>query len=429
MRRIKKWATNICLLILTCIVSFLISEFILRLKEYKKPPNFSLAYRYYFKPDSELGYDIQENFPKTKAHIEGNYFYEFWSNELGCFDTPYKEQVDYILLLGDSFTHLFAPFKDKWGTIAQNILDFRVLQCGVVGYGTKQEFLKAKKIISKIKRPPKLIIIGYHINDFTEDYLFPSTTVVKGFTVATFKISDIKSGVVTRKDILTLEKEVGEYEKSQNNNDSFLTVVKSWFLKNSILCNKVKEIIRNIFHILLYRPKQEATRPVLPPPIPPGYWFFGFLSLPENEYPWLKKGWGIHFANFRAFKRLADNLGTNLLVVIIPAKHQIYFPQQLKDNGIDLDTPIRKLCKFFEREKIAYIDLQPLFKRYAKHDSHNSLDPEKDLYWRIDGHWNKKGSHLAGLLVSDYIVENNLIPVQNKDKKLREIKEQLKEFE
>ena len=56
---------------------------------------------------------------------------------------------DYILLVGDSFTHSYAPFPDKWGTRIEKLLHYRVLKCGVTGYGTKQEWLKAAEIISK----------------------------------------------------------------------------------------------------------------------------------------------------------------------------------------------------------------------------------------------------------------------------------------
>jgi len=67
----------------------------------------------------------------------------------------------------------------------------------------------------------------------------------------------------------------------------------------------------------------------------------------------------------------------------------------------------------------AYADLRP--KRW--------LDPEKDLYWRLDGHWNSKGNRLAGFLVSEYILKNNLINVPDKDRKLTEIQEKLKAFQ
>ena len=144
---LKPWLLNISLFIVSSIISVFMLEGILRIIEYKEPPSSSVEYRHYFRQDSEAGYDIQENFLKTAARIENNYYYQYWSNELGCFDNPYQGEKDYVLLLGDSFAHMFAPYEDKWGTVLEKQLETRVLKCGVVGYGTRQEYIKAKKII------------------------------------------------------------------------------------------------------------------------------------------------------------------------------------------------------------------------------------------------------------------------------------------
>ena len=109
--------------------------------------------------------------------------YDIWSNELGCFDEPYRGEKDVILLVGDSFTHSYAPFADKWGTRLEKLLHYRVLKCGVNGYGTRQELLKAQEIIARIHRSPRLIIVGYFWNDLLDDSAFPSLTAVDGYLV------------------------------------------------------------------------------------------------------------------------------------------------------------------------------------------------------------------------------------------------------
>jgi hypothetical protein len=38
---------------------------------------------------------------------------DIWSNELGCFDGPYRGENDLILLVGDSSTHSYAGWKGK----------------------------------------------------------------------------------------------------------------------------------------------------------------------------------------------------------------------------------------------------------------------------------------------------------------------------
>ena len=129
------------------------------------------------------GFDIKPNVKGIPLSVDNRVEYRIWSNELGCFDEPYHGEKNYILLVGDSFTHAYAPFPDKWGTRIEKLLHYRVLKGGVTGYGTYQELLKAKEIIAKVKNRPQLIIVGYFWNDLSDDYSFPDLTVVDGFLV------------------------------------------------------------------------------------------------------------------------------------------------------------------------------------------------------------------------------------------------------
>jgi len=70
--------------------------------------------RFYFVADPETGYDITPNAP-VRTHAFEDAAYPLWSNELGCFDRPYEGERDYVLLVGDSYSHHFAPFERKWG--------------------------------------------------------------------------------------------------------------------------------------------------------------------------------------------------------------------------------------------------------------------------------------------------------------------------
>ena len=105
----------------------------------------------------------------------------------------------YLLLVGDSFTHSYAPFPDKWGTQIEKLLHYRVLKCGVTGYGTKQELLKASEIIAKVHHQPRLIIVGYFWNDLSDDYSFPSLTVIDGFLVDAAKYKDPKPSQLSKR--------------------------------------------------------------------------------------------------------------------------------------------------------------------------------------------------------------------------------------
>jgi hypothetical protein len=273
-----------------------------------------------------------------------------------------------------------------------------------------------------VKTPPKLIVLGYFMNDFSEDYVFPSETVLDGFLVSTFQVSDIKTGQIKKKDILSLEKEVEDFEKKQEKEKRFEGTLTGWLIKNSLLYSKIKVWGKSLTDFFMLKDQHNFTQSAQSD----ATWIHGFLTLPEKEYPWLQKAWGIHYKNLDALKKLADTYGANLLVVIIPAKDQIYFPEKLRAINVDLDSPRHKLREFFTREKILYLDLLPLFLNYARKGKIETLNPEQDLYWRKDGHWSIKGNHLSGLLVADYILKNNLLEVPAKNQKLKDIKEQLK---
>jgi len=89
------------------------------------------------------------------------------------------------------------------------------------------------------------------------------------------------------------------------------------------------------------------------------------------------------------------------------------------------ERPQRVLRAFLEREGIAYIDYLPLMRFYAEHRRHCFLDPERDLYWRLDGHWSPRGNHLVGLLLTRFLVREGLLEVPDPSRTLEKIEEEL----
>lgn len=81
---------------------------------------------------------------------------------------------------GDSFTFGYAPFESNWGTVLEDRLKVRVLKCGVIGHGARQEFIKASRVIARVGTSPKLIVVGYFINDVTDDYKLALLRLVDG---------------------------------------------------------------------------------------------------------------------------------------------------------------------------------------------------------------------------------------------------------
>ena len=68
-----------------------------------------------------------------------------------------------------------------------------------------------------------------------------------------------------------------------------------------------------------------------------------------------------------------------------------------------------------------FVDLLPEFLRHADQSPRRFLDPRKDLYWSLDGHWSPKGNRLAGLTVARHLVERRLIALPDETERLRAI--------
>ncbi len=405
MHWIKRWGGNTGLFMASILITLILLEVALRFTPYHNllaSTRFSFP-KGYFREDPLRGHDITENYskaPYTFVDWDVEKKYEVWSNEIGCFDEPYQGEKGYILLVGDSFTHGYAPFKDKWGTVVESVLAHRVLKCGVTGYGTKQELLKAQDVISRVKRQPKLVIVGYCPNDLEDDYNWENRA----------DSAKAQGGQTVRSAQKPESPDMGSQVSA-----SLLQIIKTELYHHSIIFNLTKDMATPL---VSKAPLAVAlfTKVGL---ISPYY----LQKKPFLDLAWIQK----HFQNFRQFKEMAHNNGAELLVVLIPLKQQVY-PFLENYHRIDPEKQNDKLRQFFALEGIPYLDLLPQFRLYAPVVPRRSLDREKDLYWRYDGHLNIKGNHLTGLLVAEYIVEQNLVEIGDREKTVRTIIRELENF-
>ena len=407
--RLSRWALNAGLILLSVIAVLALVEIGLRFTPYRYLLTRDRHLRYYYQADLARGFDIVPNVRGKRLSVDNRVEFEIWSNELGCFDEPYHGEKQFILLMGDSFTHSFAPFPDKWGTRIEKLLHYRVLKCGVTGYGTKQELLKAAEIIARVRHRPRLIIVGYFWNDLSDDYSFPSLTVIDGFLVDATRYQDPKTHQLSK---AMLEKQYTFWDRwfSGTHPLGFGEKIRYYLDQHLIVMNLINDALVRIF------PSRKNA--------------FGesnkFLAF-QDPPPWAREVWKRHLANLAAFKDLAAANGANLLVVLIPTNTQVY-PFLAPHQGLDLERPNRTLGVFLKAQGIDYLDLLPLMRTYADERPRPTLNPDRDLYWQHNSHWSIRGEHLAGLLVSRYILEHRLVQVPDIEEKLRQIEAKLRKF-
>jgi hypothetical protein len=144
-----------------------------------------------------------------------------------------------------------------------------------------------------------------------------------------------------------------------------------------------------------------------------------------TEYPWLKQAWEDHLVSLRQLKSAAEAAGASVLVVIIPNVAQVYEFLQSPDDRLEWEHRNKRLTDFFQKENIAFLDLLPEFRRYACRKWTRVLDAQEDLYWPRDGHLNVNGNRLAGLLISRYVLEQPFLELNDKNRRLLDVNQQL----
>jgi hypothetical protein len=415
----KNLRINAALVLASAAVALFIAEIILRVMFVDLRPVFSKYPQHYFKADKELGYDINENYGEFEFMVEGRRF-SVWSNELGCYDEPYRGEKRPILLLGDSFIWGYAPFKHKPGAVIEKTIGRRALKCGVTGFETRGELIKAKRLAKLTNTEPELIIVGYFIkNDLTERWAYPNRTVVDGYLL---EQAGIKSNVTGERRHFSreeLEEQLGKYRRKR---------LKQWFGENLALYRAADNAIKNIKNMAAdsgisrkftlksdMKRSKEQERELIP------------MQSPE-KYPWLKEAWDTHLSDIKEFADYAKSIKAGLLFVVIPDKEQVYDFLRSKNSDIDYELPNGILKDFFVKNNIQYLDLLPAFKMFADQNPRKHLDSENDLYYRNDGHWSIKGNRLAGLLISEYILKNALIKIADKETALSKIDAELQKI-
>jgi len=412
-RKLFSYSVNLLLLVSSILLVLVLAEIAMHIFY---PWPYMSEYKFYIRYDKDASYDIAENSPVRLIQLKG-FKYKAWSNELGCFDCPYKGEKDYVLLLGDSFTWGFTDFKYKYGTLMEKYLGMRVLKCGVGGYGTAQELIKARKIIEKIGRPPKLIVVGYFINnDNIDDLWYRDIRFIDGITAYSTKI-DQDTGKKTALSEKDIRKEIATVFLQTPEGADLRDRVKFWLRRSSILYNVLaeKDIVRLLgqkigFCHQRYAPYAET-----------------FLTI--HKRPWIKDSWEENINSLKGFKALAQTYNTRLLFVLIPMKENVYtFLRSNYAEDYDWDYPNQKVISIMKDEGLDFLDMTPVLREFADLRPRHILNRNRDFYWDYEGHWNRRGNELAGLAISRYILEQNLLEVKDGQGKIEKIKKDLRGF-
>lgn len=428
MKRIVQVCVSVALVVTSVIVGVLLCEVSYRVAGYSSPvraPVPSHYPQYYYKTDPVKGYDINENFPGRPFEFSeyirsyGESF-SITSNSLGCRDRPFDREDSYVLLIGDSHTWGYAPLEQTWGTTLEQHLGMRVLKCGVPGYGTRQERHKLESVAAKAARP-RLVILGYCMgNDLLDDYLYPNRTVIDGYLLIKAVLADEKGGgrkVRSDDELRTrLKSALKKRSKSVSERQAsgFVGRAKDFLADHSVLYDLLRksEVLRRV-----------AAGAGMANPLPAAGGVEVYHS--PATLPWLDRAWEEHLTNLRQLRAAVKAMGADLFVVLMPNSYQVYPFTRPRDGKLDWEYPMKRLVDFFQEEGIAFFDLGPELQRYARQTGSSMLDAREDLFWHYDGHMNVKGNLLTGLLIGRQVLEQPFLELQDKDKRLSDVKKRL----
>lgn len=314
------------------------------------------------------------------------------TNSLGFVDSEHKlekeENTYRIVFLGDSWTEALQVPRDKtFCKILETKLNeigankkFEIINLGVSGYATGQEYLVLKEF--GLKYNPDLVVLIFYARN---DVFYNSLSLYDGSSEPYF---DLKDGLLTQV----------HYPQPITHNKLVSFIIKH-FQSPRFFYKKIQLLKTRIENWKNQLAKEED------------------MSIDEqlriyNRYydnNW-KKAWQITGALIKEININSQNNKADLLVVYLPAaieanpelwKEALDKYPAMKNLEWDLEKPNYILKEFSQETNINYLDLLPSFREYIS-------ETGEDLY---SNHFNYNGHKLTAELLYNFLLSNNLIKI------------------
>jgi hypothetical protein len=289
-----------------------------------------------------------------------------WSN-----DQTYK-----VAVLGDSYMegqHL--PEGTLVPQVLEGLLHVPVLNAGLEGAGTVQEYLVFKKYLAPY-RPNLVLLFMYPYNDIQDN----SKALANSPMVWPQAIID-SSGHITV-----------DYPDMPPSTDSQIWTVTKQYVKTLLLLRRGYQYWKNLYKWI--------------PNI-----YLGGVYFPENNI-W-QDAWKITEFYLVELRKEIEKNGGKLFIVVIPEYIQIshQWEQELKERyhlkelpaGFSRERHLRKLDQIAKANDLPLIPLDQTFRQYRD----KFQLPAPYFYYRCDGHLNPLGHFLAANVVAKHLLDHD----------------------
>ncbi len=298
------------------------------------------------------------------------------------------ENDSIILFIGDSFVQgLEVNNNETFTYLLQKKSKYKIVNAGVRGFGTDQEYLLTDSLIKKIKKIKK-VYVCFYINDLREN-LYDNI----------YSQWMNKPRFIIDGDSLILEK-VNRKKFANNKNEK---IVKNNLGIKYNISNFIKHIFykSSIYNIIAY--KLEYTKF--------GLWLYkkNLMNIPEYmTYDWqivsdniLEKGLPLYDKIIEKFSKLSDETGIDIVFIILPSEFQyqeslnkqINILKELYDFSFPIDSTYNIICKIMDKYNFEYIYPLNEFKQ---------KDKEKTITFKMDKHLNKTGHFILSNIIVEY---------------------------
>ena len=317
-----------------------------------------------------LGWHSQNDFKRNDAS---------GSRRVPAFPDP-KRTPPRISLYGDSFTEGWGVDNEHaWSNIVSILLNYRVSNFGVAGYGTDQAYLR---FLQNTQDPAKVVVLGVfteNIKRNVNQLRNLISTVHSCQTKPRFIPND--QGQLTLVPIPPLSK--SEYYEMHHNPGRFFH--HEYFLPDGPSGRKMAKfpylwmMFRAAYFLLKNQGRGDITEDFYQPGHP-------------------SQGLKIMTAIIKGFYHSAQNRGKRPLIMIIPTQYDIKTYQYYQTWNY------QPLLDNLTASRLEYIDTGPDIIQYLKGADSRNLYPVK-----LADHLNNEGNRLLAQILYDYLTSRNIL--------------------
>lgn len=398
---------NYLLATVSLVATLIVAELVLRTVtpvDSRRPFEFRI-------PHPILGWVLQPNTTYLNETPEGKvsvtYNSQGWRDVEHAVKKP--DGVFRILVVGDSFME--ADSVELNDTFARRVEDIahatgrhvEVINMGVAGYGTLQEYLVFRDI-GRLYHPDLVLVAFFDGNDLANNSMELASILTEEGQVVNARPfldpNDRKHWTITPVDFEAAQ-------RSFANNKAALEA------KRNEITNKLallRLLTAGIAGIPVPGSLANQASPI--EPVDKSRQELAMMGIDYcSEPPEYARAWGTTGRIFARFKGEVDASGGRLVVLDVPSLEEVS-SEYMKAVTADVPNP-DKLClegapgevrlrRMLTQLNIQQISLLPDFRRVTREDG-------KNLY-QSDLHWNREGHSLAAQLVVSELIKRGLLP-------------------